>query len=161
MYSRVKIIRKIGITFAARAFKKSDMKLNLTVNAMSLYSIGMEEKIQREVDFTVTHIKELFNKENAGDEMGMVLPSADRFFEVPNLNVIWGLVAAFRYDYNDPRPRNQFRLLRTFLGEKLAGPLTFVPWLKFIPPFNWIYKNIIVSMASFRTSLKDVISTQK
>ena len=46
---------------------------------------------------------------------------ADRFLEVPNLNVIWGLVAALRYDFNDPQPKKQFQYLRTFLGEKLAG----------------------------------------
>ena len=50
---------------------------------------------------------------------------ADRFLEVPNLNIIWGLVAALRYDFNDPQPKKQFQYLRTFLGEKLAGKSTF------------------------------------
>ena len=32
-------------------------------------------------------------------------PQVERFFEVPNLNVIWGLVAAIRYDYEDSKPK--------------------------------------------------------
>ena len=54
--------------------------------------------------------------------------AADRFMEVPNLNIIWGLVAALRYDFNDPQPKKQFHYLRTFLGEKLAGKSSL--WLK-------------------------------
>ena len=50
---------------------------------------------------------------------------AERFLEVPNLNIIWGLVAALRYDFNDPQPKKQFQYLRTFLGEKLAGKSIF------------------------------------
>ncbi len=72
----------------------------------------MEEKIQTEVHFTISYIKDLllFNpndqKTNTKSEAveaasevtsEVVLPSADRFLEVPNLNVIWGLVAALRF----------------------------------------------------------------
>ena len=57
--------------------------------------------------------------------------------------------------------REQFDYLRTFLGEKNAGPLTFVPWLKFIPPFYNIYNNIIESMKCFRKNLTDIIDQQR
>ena len=89
------------------------------------------------------------------------IPEFDRFFETPNLNVIWGLVAAIRYDFNDPQPRTQFKLLRTFFGEKLAGPITFVSWLRYIFPFSMIYSNIIKAMDSFRILLKHVIEDQR
>ena len=91
----------------------------------------------------------------------ILIPEFDRFFETPNLNVIWGLVAAIRYDFNDPQPRTQFKLLRTFFGEKLAGPITFVSWLRYIFPFSMIYSNIIKAMDSFRILLKHVIEDQK
>ena len=89
------------------------------------------------------------------------IPEFDRFFETPNLNVIWGLVAAIRYDFNDPQPGTQFKLLRTFFGEKLAGPITFVSWLRYIFPFSMIYSNIIKAMDSFRILLKHVIEDQR
>jgi len=82
---------------------------------------GMEEKIHSEVSFTIQHIKNLLL---SCEKDYMMMYDADRFLEVPNLNVIWGLVAALRYDFNDPQPKKQFQHLRTFLGEKLAGPLT-------------------------------------
>ncbi len=69
--------------------------------------LGMEEKIQKEVQLTINHIKDLLQQRRtsktkieageAGEAEGVVLTSADRFFEVPNLNVIWGLVAALRF----------------------------------------------------------------
>ena len=78
----------------------------------------MEEKIHSEVSFTIQHIKNLLL---SCEKDYMMMYDADRFLEVPNLNVIWGLVAALRYDFNDPQPKKQFQYLRTFLGEKLAG----------------------------------------
>lgn len=47
-----------------------------------------------------------------------------------------------RYDYDDPVPNRQFEYLRTFLQESTAGPITATPWLKNVPPFNTIYRNI-------------------
>ena len=78
----------------------------------------MEEKIHSEVSFTIQHLKNLLL---SCEKDYMMMYDADRFLEVPNLNVIWGLVAALRYDFNDPQPKKQFQHLRTFLGEKLAG----------------------------------------
>ena len=120
------------------------------------YFLGMEEKIHREVHYTIQHIKDLI-----GAQKDSLMSGADRFFEVPNLNVIWGLVAAIRYDYNDSKPREQFDYLRAFLGEKNAGPLTFVPWLKFLPPFYTIYHTIIKAMDNFRSNLLDIIEEQR
>ena len=47
-----------------------------------------------------------------------------------------------RYDYSDPRPSKQFSLLRSFLQESLAGPITVAPVLKGMPHFGDIYRRI-------------------
>ena len=54
-------------------------------------NLGMEDKIHQEVHFTLQHIKTMIGNKNE-----TLLSKADRFFEVPNLNVIWALVAAIR-----------------------------------------------------------------
>ena len=59
------------------------------------------------------------------------------------------------------QPGTQFKLLRTFFGEKLAGPITFVSWLRYIFPFSMIYSNIIKAMDSFRILLQHVIEDQR
>lgn len=117
---------------------------------------GMEDKILNEVRHTIEHIKRLLTQTTDN-----VIPQANKLFEVPNLNVIWGLVAALRFDYTDPEPGKQFEYLRAFLGEKLAGPITFVPWLHLIFPFSSIYNRIIRAMDSFRILLKNVIKDQR
>ena len=60
----------------------------------------MEEKILQEMHHTLQHIKTMI-----GNNDETLLSKADRFFEVPNLNVIWALVAAIRYDYGDAKPK--------------------------------------------------------
>ena len=60
----------------------------------------MEEKILQEMHHTLQHIKTMI-----GNNDEALLSKADRFFEVPNLNVIWALVAAIRYDYGDAKPK--------------------------------------------------------
>ncbi len=71
------------------------------------------------------------------------------------------LTSTSRYDFSDPRPQKQFNYLRAFLHEKAAGPLTVVPWLKYVPTFSSIYNNIIASMTKFRQALSEVIADQK
>ena len=90
-----------------------------------------------------------------------MIPEFHHFFEVPNLNVIWGLVAAIRYDFDDTEPRSQFKLLRAFMGEKMAGPISFISWLRYVFPFSSIYSNIVESMEAFRVLLKHVIKDQR
>ena len=101
--------------------------------------LGMEEKIHSEVSFTIQHIRNLLSSKKE-----CMMYDADRFLEVPNLNIIWGLVAALRYDFNDPQPKKQFQYLRTFLGEKLAGKSSF--WLKnvFIKKCAFAVKNCVL-----------------
>lgn len=70
-------------------------------------------------------------------------------------------IAPSRYPYDDPAAQKQFEYLRSFLGEATAGPITAVPWLKFVPPFKGIYWNIRHSMEGFRIFIKDVIKEQK
>ena len=132
--------------FAARALKD-----------LSQGQKGLEMKVLNEVRLTIQHIK---NLQNSGKK-GLVVEKADTFFEIPNLNVIWGLVAGHRYQFEDPEPHRQFQLLKSFLGEKLAGPITFVPWLHYLFPFSRIYSNIIKAMDTFRVLLKRVIQDQR
>ena len=92
--------------------------------------LGMEEKIHTEVSFTIQHLRNLL----AGKKEEMMY-DADRFWEVPNLNVIWGLVAALRHDFKDPVPKKQFQYMRTLFGEKLAGIYIFFSASKTCPFF--------------------------
>ena len=92
--------------------------------------LGMEEKIHTEVSFTIQHLRNLL----AGKKEEMMY-DADRFWEVPNLNVIWGLVAALRHDFKDPVPKKQFQYMRTLFGEKLAGIYIFFFCVKDMPIF--------------------------
>ena len=47
------------------------------------------------------------------------------------------------------------------MGEKMAGPISFISWLRYIFPFSSIYSNIVDSMETFRVLLKHVIEDQR
>lgn len=100
-------------------------------------------------------------REKMGGKKAHILPETGKYLEVPNLNVIWGLVGAARYAFDDPEPKKQFGYLRTLLGEKLAGPMTFVPYINNVPPFSKIYANIVNAMDTFRETLARVIKEQR
>ena len=117
---------------------------------------GMEEKILKEVALTIQHINNLISTKKE-----TIIAGAHNFLEVPNLNVIWGLVAAIRYDFEDTEPKRQFDYLRTFLGEKLAGPISFIPWLRYLYPFSTIFNDIVKAMDAFRVLLKNIIEDQR
>jgi len=56
----------------------------------NLFVKGMETKILNEIDFTIEDIRKR--------TCNGVLPleDIDKYFDLPDLNVIWGLVAGFR-----------------------------------------------------------------
>lgn len=144
-----------GIGIGGPRWKEQRRFASRALKDLSEGQKGMEVKILKEVGHTIDHIRSLLaQKKQKLEEVG-------KFLITPNLNVIWGLVAALRYDFTDPEPQEQFRYLKTFFGEKLAGPITFVPWLHYFFPFSGIYKKIIKAMDSFRILLKNVIKDQR
>ena len=84
------------------------------------------------------------------------------YFLSPQSLVLFSSVRTVKHHFGwSLQPGIQFKLLRTFFGEKLAGPITFVSWLRYIFPFSMIYSNIIKAMDSFRILLKHVIEDQR
>nr|WAQ80662.1 methyl farnesoate epoxidase/farnesoate epoxidase [Tigriopus japonicus] len=115
---------------------------------------GMDAKILQEVVHAIEDIKNRIS----GTQR---LTKMDQYFDLPDLNIIWGLVAGIRYEYDDPAAHQQFDYLRSFLQESTAGPMTTTPWLKYIPPFKGIYWNIRQTMDAFRVLIKSVIQDQR
>jgi len=113
---------------------------------------GLEAKIEDELIQTLASIEERVTLR------GTVIDGLETMFDLPDLNIIWGLVAGRRYDYSDPRLKEQFRYLATLFGEPTVGPMTVLEGLTRIPPFSGILANIRVSMGKFRSYIRDVIS---
>ena len=118
---------------------------------------GMEARIDNEVSCLIAEI----NKRIVSNGSSNTLTNMDRFFEMPMINLIWETVASKRYDYDDPTPKRQFDLLKTFMSQKWAGPLTLAKFLKLVPPFKQIYIDIKRSMEDFRIYLRKTIQEQR
>ena len=84
-----------------------------------------------------------------------------RFFDMPSLNVIWQLVCGRRFDYNDQNLIEMIDHIEAFTMEKAIGPIVGTSGLKFIPPFNSIYKSVKNHMEIFKTFLSTVVAEGK
>jgi len=85
----------------------------------------------------------------------------DDFFDLPCLNVIWSLVNSTRFDYNDKHLKKMIELIDTFTMNSTVGPLVGIPYLKYIPPFSFIYNNIKSHMDKFKVHMSDLVHEQK
>ena len=96
----------------ARARKVGARTFNCCVHTVqrfrtSPFLSGMDQKIMQEV---LCVIEDLKNKLEEKERSGTRLESVDTYFDLPDLNVIWGLVAAIRYEYGVLHARNRKNL---------------------------------------------------
>ncbi len=57
--------------------------------------LGMDLKIMQEVRHVIDDLNDRIDRRNSNSEEG-ILESVDEFFDLPDLNVIWELVAGIR-----------------------------------------------------------------
>ena len=104
----------------------------------------------------------------------------DEFFDLPCLNVIWSLVNTSRFDYEDKHLKKMIELIDKFTMNSFVGPLGMfklysfnfdpiialkfsvgIPYLKYLPPFSFIYRGIKKHMDIFKSYIVKLVSDQK
>ena len=108
----------------------------------------------------------------------------DEFFDLPCLNVIWSLVNTSRFDYEDKHLKRMIELIDKFTMNNFVGPLGIhiiflifylsvfcqlralkisvgIPYLKYLPPFSFIYRGIKKHMDIFKSYIVKLVSDQK
>ena len=142
---------------------------------------GLEARIAGEVGAACAELERLATLQ-PGNTVRL-----DNFFDLPCLNVIWGLVGGSRFQYRDmqlrqesvltkkPRinlsfslyylttlpPRQMIEHIDKFTMNPAVGPLVGVPYLKHIPPFNFIYSDIESHMDKFKGFISKFLAERK
>ena len=124
-----------------------------TLKVLGMGQHSLEEQIAEETEQCCRYLEEVI-KEND-------IVRLDDYFDLPCLNVIWSLVNSTRFDYNDKHLKKMIELIDTFTMNNTVGPLVGIPYLKYIPPFSFIYNNIKSHMDRFKVYMSDLVHEQK
>jgi len=146
--------RPLGIIFPDGGLWKEQRKFGVkTLRQLGVGKSSLEEKMIGEssklVEFMHHKIK------TQGNEVEM----AD-FFDLPCLNIIWGLINSSRYEYDDEKLKEHIELINKFTMESAIGPLVAIRSLKYIPPFSFIYTNVKQNMDVFKQYMRNLVNSE-
>ena len=117
-----------------------------------------KNSLEHHIEIETTEVcKFLSNFVNSGNSKIRL----DDFFDLPCLNVIWSLVNTSRFDYEDQHLKKMIQLIDKFTMNNFVGPLVGIPYLKYIPPFSFIYSNIKSNMDTFKQYIENLVTGQK
>ena len=125
----------------------------------TLKQLGLgKNSLEHHIEIETTEVcKFLSNFVNSGNSKIRL----DDFFDLPCLNVIWSLVNTSRFDYEDQHLKKMIQLIDKFTMNNFVGPLVGIPYLKYIPPFSFIYSNIKSNMDTFKQYIENLVTGQK
>ena len=147
--------KPLGVIFPDGHLWREQRKFVIkTLKLLGMGKHSLEKHIAEETDQCCKYMEEVL-KENDG------VVRLDDFFDLPCLNVIWSLVNSTRFDYNDQHLKKMIELIDTFTMNSTVGPLVGIPYLKYVPPFSFIYNNIKFHMGKFKGHMSDLVHEQK
>lgn len=147
--------KPLGIIFPDGNLWREQRKFAVkTLKQLGLGKNSLEHHIEIE---TTEVCKFLSNFVNSGNSKIRL----DDFFDLPCLNVIWSLVNTSRFDYEDQHLKKMIQLIDKFTMNNFVGPLVGIPYLKYIPPFSFIYSNIKSNMDTFKQYIENLVTGQK
>jgi cytochrome P450 len=90
--------------------------------------------------------------------------SLDKVFNSAALNIVWNLIAAERFDYDDQKMLQLMEYVDNFmqLGKDVIGkPLSMIPALRFVPPYRGLVNRLSARLAAFRDFISSAVATRK
>ena len=116
-----------------------------------------EEAILEESTMLVKNIRKRI------EEMGGRV-SLDKALNSAALNVVWNLIAAERFEYNDQKMLKLMEYVGNFmlLGKDVIGkPLGVFPILRFFPPYRSLYGQLVAGMSEFKNYITTAVAARK
>jgi len=144
--------RPLGIIFPDGDLWREQRKFGVkTLRQLGVGKSSLEDKMVDETKNMIQYLKSIISTKGNLVEM-------DDFFDLPCLNIIWGLVNSTRFDYEDEKLKRQIQMIDKFTMESAIGPLVAMRPLRFIPPFSFIYNNVKNSMDLFKGYMRNLVS---
>ena len=168
--------KPLGIIFPDGNLWREQRKFAMkTLKQLGLGRNSLEHHIEAE---TAEVCRFLADRVNSGQTDIRI----DEFFDLPCLNVIWSLVNTSRFDYEDKHLKKMIELIDKFTMNNFVGPLGMfkvqsiyfiwihltalnisvgIPYLKYLPPFSFIYRGIKKHMDIFKSYIVKLVNDQK
>ncbi|XP_023340901.1 methyl farnesoate epoxidase [Eurytemora carolleeae] len=146
--------RPLGIIFPDGALWKDQRKFGVkTLRQLGVGKSSLEDKMVLESSKLVQYMNQLINGKSG------VVAMSD-FFDLPSLNIIWGLINSSRFEYTDQKLKEQIQLINKFTMESTIGPLVAMRSLKYVPPFSFIYSDIKNNMDKFKLFIRNLVNSE-
>nr|QTW43689.1 CYP3082A1 [Eurytemora affinis] len=129
----------------------------------TLRDMGFGKSASAESMVYETTILMEFIKKRRNEETGVV-KNIGQIFSCASLNVIWNLIAAGRFEYDD---ENMFKLIEHTnafmrLGRDVVGkPFGSIPFLRFFPPYKAKFDSLLEGITHFKESLQETVTERK
>jgi cytochrome P450 len=118
---------------------------------------GSEQAILEESTVLVRNINKRIEEMRGHVSLDKVLNSAA-------LNIVWNLIAAERFDYDDQKMLQLIDYVGNFmlLGKDVIGkPLGAMPFLRFFPPYRSLFDRLSSGMNEFKDYISSAVATRK
>jgi len=146
--------RPLGIIFPDGELWREQRKFGVkTLRQLGVGKSSLEDKMLEETKNMILYMNNLINTKGSLVEM-------DAFFDLPCLNIIWGLVNSTRFDYEDEKLKEQIQMIDKFTMESAIGPLVAMRPLRYIPPFSFIYNNVKKNMDIFKGHMRNLVNKE-
>jgi len=113
-----------------------------------------EEAILEESKLLLENIKENLNGKNSA------IVDIEQQINCAGLNVIWNMVAGYRFQYNDEKMKELARITREVMGmakDVLGKPFGVLPFLRFFPPFRARFQILSKSFRDFEAFIEETV----
>jgi len=125
-----------------------------TLRDLGFGKSASEEAILEESKLLIENIKENLNGANTG------IVDIEKQLNCAALNVIWNLVAGYRFQYNDAKMKEMARVTEEVMGmakDVLGKPFGVLPFLRFFPPFKAKFKKLSKSFKDFEDFIRETV----
>jgi len=116
-----------------------------------------EDAVLHEAQLIIDNIKKKIDENDGVVKLGNI-------FNCAALNVVWNLIAATKFEYDDPNMAKLVDAVNSFMvvGKDVIGkPFGNMPWLRFFPPFRSKMNRLVSDMQIFRVFIGESISERR
>ncbi|XP_031618139.1 methyl farnesoate epoxidase-like [Contarinia nasturtii] len=148
--------KRLGVVFNDGDFWDTQRRFSLKIlRQMGMGRANMNEHIEQEC----TEMVNFFKRKSANGQ----LIEMQHAFDIPVLNILWTLVAGYRFEYDDERLQNLLKMIHECFRvvDMTGGILNLFPLIRHFFPIRSGYKPLLNAHKPLWSFLQEVVNETK
>ncbi|XP_055315409.1 methyl farnesoate epoxidase-like [Sitodiplosis mosellana] len=145
--------KRLGVVFNDGDFWDIQRKFSLKVlRQMGMGRANMIEQIESEC----IEMVKFFTKKSTNDQ----LIEMQHAFDIPVLNILWTLIAGYRFEHDDERLQKLLKMIHECFRvvDMTGGILNLLPWVRYFIPVKSGYKPLVDNHKQLWSFLREVVN---